>query len=46
MLLNINDTIWPKKGFLVCNSNCAVIGMVIPFAAILEKFGPVDPCRQ
>ncbi|KAL8725366.1 MAG: hypothetical protein Q9181_006446 [Wetmoreana brouardii] len=31
-----------KKGFLVCNSNCAVIGMVIPFAAIQAKFGPVD----
>ncbi len=29
-------------GFLVCNSNCAVIGIVIPFAAIQEKFGPVD----
>ena len=31
-----------KKGFLVCNSNCAVIGMVIPFAALQKKFGPVD----
>jgi len=31
-----------KKGFLVCNSNCAVIGVVIPFAAIQAKFGPVD----
>lgn len=31
-----------EKGFLVCNSNCAVIGIVIPFAAIQEKFGPVD----
>jgi aspartate-semialdehyde dehydrogenase len=30
------------KGFLVCNSNCAVIGLVIPFAAIQERFGPVD----
>ena len=30
-----------QKGFLVCNSNCAVIGIVIPFAA-LEKFGPID----
>lgn len=30
------------KGFLVCNSNCAVIGVVIPFAAIQAKFGPVD----
>ena len=31
-----------EKGFLVCNSNCAVIGIVIPFAAIQAKFGPVD----
>ena len=31
-----------EKGFLVCNSNCAVIGVVIPFAAIQAKFGPVD----
>jgi aspartate-semialdehyde dehydrogenase len=30
-----------KKGFLVCNSNCAVIGIVIPFAAIQKKLGPV-----
>lgn len=29
------------KGFLVCNSNCAVIGLVIPFAALQSKFGPV-----
>lgn len=31
-----------KKGFLVCNSNCAVIGIVIPFAALQAKFGPVE----
>ena len=30
------------KGFLVCNSNCAVIGVVIPFAALQAKFGPVE----
>ncbi|KAF2703957.1 aspartate-semialdehyde dehydrogenase [Pleomassaria siparia CBS 279.74] len=30
------------KGFLVCNSNCAVIGIVIPFAALQSKFGPVE----
>ncbi|KAK5169258.1 hypothetical protein LTR04_005942 [Oleoguttula sp. CCFEE 6159] len=30
------------KGFLVCNSNCAVIGIVIPFAALLSKFGPIN----
>jgi len=31
-----------EKGFLVCNSNCAVIGIVIPFAAIQKAFGPVN----
>lgn len=31
-----------KKGFLVCNSNCAVIGVVIPFAAMQRKFGNID----
>ncbi|KAL2219191.1 aspartate-semialdehyde dehydrogenase [Thermoascus aurantiacus ATCC 26904] len=31
-----------EKGFLVCNSNCAVIGIVIPFAALQAKFGPVE----
>ncbi|KAI9785653.1 MAG: hypothetical protein M1816_008276 [Peltula sp. TS41687] len=31
-----------QKGFLVCNSNCAVIGLVIPFAAMQAKFGPID----
>ncbi|KAL9114215.1 MAG: hypothetical protein Q9227_001637 [Pyrenula ochraceoflavens] len=31
-----------KKGFLVCNSNCAVIGVVIPFAALQAKFGPIE----
>lgn len=31
-----------QKGFLVCNSNCAVIGLVIPFAALQAAFGPID----
>ena len=31
-----------EKGFLVCNSNCAVIGLVIPFAALQARFGGVD----
>jgi aspartate-semialdehyde dehydrogenase len=31
-----------KKGFIVCNSNCAVIGIVIPLAALQSKFGPVE----
>ena len=31
-----------SRGFLVCNSNCAVIGIVIPFAALQARFGPVD----
>jgi len=29
-----------EKGFLVCNSNCAVIGIVITLAALQAKFGP------
>jgi aspartate-semialdehyde dehydrogenase len=31
-----------EKGFLVCNSNCAVIGLVIPFAALQAKLGRID----
>ena len=31
-----------EKGLLICNSNCAVIGIVIPFAALQAKFGLVD----
>ena len=31
-----------ERGFLVCNSNCAVIGLVIPFAALQSKFGAID----
>jgi aspartate-semialdehyde dehydrogenase len=31
-----------QKGFIVCNSNCAVIGVVIPFAALQSKFGLID----
>ncbi|KAL9128955.1 MAG: hypothetical protein Q9217_002471 [Psora testacea] len=31
-----------KKGFLVCNSNCAVIGIVIPLAAIQAQCGTID----
>lgn len=31
-----------KRGFLVCNSNCAVIGLVIPFAALQAAFGPIS----
>ncbi|KAK3644935.1 aspartate-semialdehyde dehydrogenase [Elasticomyces elasticus] len=33
-----------KGGFQVCNSNCAVIGLVIPFAALEAKFGPISQC--
>ncbi|KAH9824569.1 putative aspartate-semialdehyde dehydrogenase [Teratosphaeria destructans] len=32
------------SGFQVCNSNCAVIGLVIPFAALQAKFGPIKEC--
>ena len=31
-----------EKGFLVCNSNCAVIGIVIPLAAIQAQCGTID----
>lgn len=31
-----------SRGFLVCNSNCAVIGLVIPFAALQSAFGPIE----
>lgn len=30
------------KGLLMCNSNCAVIGFVIPAAALIQKFGLID----
>ncbi|KID70075.1 aspartate-semialdehyde dehydrogenase, partial [Metarhizium hybridum] len=30
-----------QRGFLVCNSNCAVIGLVGPFAALQAAFGPI-----
>ena len=30
------------RGFIVCNSNCAVIGIVIPLAAIQASCGPID----
>jgi len=30
-----------QKGFLVCNSNCAVVGIVVAFAA-LKKLGSID----
>ena len=29
------------RGFLVCNSNCGVIGLVIPLAALQARFGPI-----
>ncbi|KJZ79375.1 Putative aspartate-semialdehyde dehydrogenase [Hirsutella minnesotensis 3608] len=30
-----------RRGFLVCNSNCAVIGLVGPFAALQAALGPI-----
>ena len=33
-----------SSGFQVCNSNCAVIGLVIPFAALQAAFGPIKEC--
>lgn len=35
-------TLGLDKGFLVCNSNCAVIGLVAPFAALQARFGKID----
>lgn len=32
----------PGYGFLVCNSNCAVVGVAVPIFALQEKFGPVS----
>ncbi|RCI15734.1 hypothetical protein L249_2916, partial [Ophiocordyceps polyrhachis-furcata BCC 54312] len=31
-----------SKGLLVCNSNCAVVGLVLPLAALESAFGPVS----
>ncbi|KAI9813873.1 MAG: hypothetical protein M1832_006085 [Thelocarpon impressellum] len=31
-----------QKGFVVCNSNCAVVGLVVPLAALQAAFGPVE----
>lgn len=30
------------KGMLVCNSNCAVVGLAIPAKALIQKFGPIE----
>ncbi|MCJ1322958.1 hypothetical protein MMC15_008308 [Xylographa vitiligo] len=32
------------KGILVTNSNCAVVAIIIPFAALQAKFGPIESC--
>ena len=32
----------PGYGFIVCNSNCAVVGVAVPIFALQEKFGPVS----
>ena len=32
------------RGSIVCNSNCAVVGVVVPLAALQATFGPVDSC--
>ncbi|RDA84888.1 hypothetical protein CP532_0446 [Ophiocordyceps camponoti-leonardi (nom. inval.)] len=31
-----------SRGLLVCNSNCAVVGLVLPLAALQSAFGPVS----
>ena len=45
-LIPHQQTKWGYKsgGFQVCNSNCAVIGLVIPFAALQARFGPIAQC--
>ena len=30
------------KGLLICNSNCAVVGLAVPAAALIQAFGPID----
>lgn len=42
MIHHQRRTLGLQKGFLVCNSNCAVIGLVIPFAALQARFGKID----
>ena len=32
------------KGILVTNSNCAVVAIIVPFAALQAKFGPIEYC--
>ena len=32
------------RGCIVCNSNCAVVGVVVPLAALEAKFGPIECC--
>ena len=32
------------RGSIVCNSNCAVVGVVVPLAALQAKLGPVEAC--
>ena len=33
-----------ERGGLICNSNCAVVGIVVPLAALQAKFGPIESC--
>ena len=30
------------KGILVCNSNCAIVALVVTFAALQAEFGPIE----
>ena len=32
------------QGFIVCNSNCAVVALVVPLAALQARFGPIECC--
>jgi aspartate-semialdehyde dehydrogenase len=31
-----------SKGFLICNSNCSLVGIAVPFAALQNAFGPIE----
>ena len=33
-----------ERGSIVCNSNCAVVGVVVPLAALQTRFGPIETC--
>lgn len=42
MLAHQQKTLGLKKGFIVTNANCSTTGVVIPFKALEEAFGPLE----